>query len=389
MARLDKALNIDDLAGMARRRLPRGFFEYIDRGAEDEVTMRANADSIKQVLIRQRVGVDVTSRDIETTLFGTKLSMPVGVAVTGLASLIHHDGERKLAQAAADAGVPFMIGTSNFTAQSELKPILGDLLWRSIYPPHRPDLLDHQLATAKAADVNVLAVTMDSPVVGNREYMQRNGLIPGAINARFWTDALAAPHWLFGTLLRYMMSGGLPEFGDMPAGERKFLGGTYSWAGTGGDFNWESLRDIRRRWDGVLVAKGVLTAEDARLAAECGVDGIIVSNHGGRSLDGCVATMTMLPEIVDAVAPKVSVMIDGGFRRGADVLKAIAAGASAVFVGRATLFGLAAGGQAGVAHALEIFRSEIDRALAMFGCVTVDQLTPEHLIWPGEVSHHD
>lgn len=384
MTRIAKALNIDDLERLARRNLPRGLFDFIDRGAEDELTRKANAESIKAVRWRQRVGVDVSARDISTTVFGTKMSMPLGIAVTGLSALIDHDGERKLARAAAAAGIPYTIGTSNFAPQADLKPICGDLLWKQIYTPPNRRLLDHQLGVSREHGVKVLQVTMDSPVVGNREYMLRSGWAPKTQHLRTYLDMLGAPRWLFGTLLRYMATGGFPEISDMPEGERKFWGGSASFALASQAFTWESLRDLRRQWDGVLVAKGLSSAQDARAAADCGVDGIIVSNHGGRSLDGCVASFEALPAIVDAVAPRVTVIVDGGFRRGADVLKAIAMGASMVMVGRTTLFGLAAGGEAGVARALEIYRTEIDRALALIGTSRLADLGREHLVMAGE-----
>lgn len=379
MSRVASALNIADLARLARKNLPRGLYEYIDRGAEDEVTLQANRDSIKQVLFRPRVGVDVSTRDISTTLFGVKCAMPLGIAATGLAALIDYDGERSLARASAAAGVPYTIGTSNFTAQAELKTICGDHLWRLIYPPKRRDLLEHHLRVTREAGVHVLVVTLDSPVVGNREYLQRSGFNL-QMGAHTYAQMLAAPRWLFGTLLRYALTGGLPQFADMPPGERRFLGGTFSWSATADDFTWDDVRALRRRWDGALVVKGPSTAEDARIAVACGADGLIVSNHGGRSLDGAVGAMQALPEVVDAVAAKVPVLVDGGFMRGADVLKAIALGASAVMVGRATLFGLAAGGEPGVTRALTIFREEIDRALALLGCRTLGELGRQHLL---------
>lgn len=387
MNRLARTYNIDDLAALARKRLPTGLFEYIDRGAEDEVTLRENAECIKRVFLRPRVAVDVSRRNPATTIFGISQSMPVGIAATGLAALLCHDGERKLARAAAK--VPFTIGTSNFTAQAELREICGDLLWRLIYPPKRRDLLEHHLHVSRKAGIRVLVVTLDSPVVGNREYLQRSGFQPGGMGLRTFVDMLSAPHWFCGTLLRYLMNGGLPDFADMPAGERRFLGGTFSWANTADDFTWKDIRGLRRAWRDVLVLKGLSTAEDARLAAECGIDGIIVSNHGGRSLDGCIGSFEALPEIVDAVAPKVTVLVDGGFKRGADVLKAIAMGAAGVMVGRATLFGLAAGGEAGVRHALTIFKEEITRAMALVGCNSVAELGREHVYWVRERVQRD
>jgi len=382
LRRVEDALNIDDLRALARRRMPRGLFDFVDRGAEDEVTMRGNAESIRNVYLRQRVGVDISQRDLSTTIFGTRIAMPLGIAVTGLSGMIHHDGERKLARAAAAAGIPYTIGSSNFTAQSELRPICGDLLWRQIYPPRDRRLLDHHLAVARENGVKVLQVTFDSPVVGKREYMQRSGWGPGIMHAGTYLDMLGAPHWLFGTLLRYMREGGFPEVADMPPGERKFWGGSHSYAVAAQDFTWDDLKELRGRWDGVLVAKGISTAEDALLARSCGVDGVIVSNHGGRSLDGCIPSFQALPAIVDAVAADVAVIVDGGFRRGADVIKALAMGASMVMVGRATLHGLAAGGQAGVERALAIFGEEIERSLGLVGCREIAGLSRDHLVLP-------
>ncbi len=377
MVNLARAYNIQDLAALARRRLPPGLFDYIHRGAEDELTVRANEQSIKQIYFRQRVGVDVSTRDLTTTLFGVRHTMPVGIAVTGLAGLLAYEGEHALARAAVAAGVPFTLGTSNFAAVDEIQAICGDLLWRQIYPPKRRSLLDHHVAVAKAAKVRVLVLTLDSPVVGNREYLARSGFIPGAMTWSAWRQVLAAPSWLFGTIVKYLLRGGLPSMVNMPAGETRFVNGT--WANTADDFTWDDVRRLRRDWQDVLVLKGISTPEDARLAADCGADGIIVSNHGGRSLDGCIPSIRALPAIVDAVAPKCSVLVDGGFQRGADILKALALGASGVMVGRATLYGLAAAGQPGVTRALAILRQEIDRALALVGCSNPAQLQRDHL----------
>jgi L-lactate dehydrogenase (cytochrome)/(S)-mandelate dehydrogenase len=376
------ALNNEDLRQLARRRMPRGLFDFVDRGAEDENTLRGNAEAIRSAWLRPRVGIDVSSRDLSTTVFGVKLSMPVAVAVTGLGGLLHYDGERALACAAAAAGVPFTIGSSNFTAQEKLKPILGDLLWRQIYPPRVHATIDHHIAVSKENGVKVLQVTLDSPLVGKREYMQRSGWGPGIMHWGTYFEMLGSPHWLFGTLARYMLKGGLPELSDWPPDHRKFWGGPHTYGATAQDFTWDHFRDLRRKWDGALVAKGLSTAEDARIALDCGADGVIVSNHGGRSLDGCIPSFRALPEVVDAVASRIPVIVDGGFTRGADVVKALAVGASLVMVGRATLHGLAAGGEQGVARSLAIFREEIDRALALTGCRTPAELTRNHIVLP-------
>jgi len=375
MAAIDKSYNIDDLARIAKRRLPRGLYEFIDRGAEDEVTMRANIDSIKRVFFRQRVGNDVSVRDTSTTLFGVKQSMPLAIGVTGLTGMLAYEGEYKVARAAAAAGVPYTFGNTNFAPISSIKQICGDLLWRQTYPLKNRAAMDHVLQTTRDAGVRVLVLTMDSPLAGNREYMYRNGFQPGMTNARTYRDILMAPHWMFGTLLRYIVNGGLPEIADLPEGHRVFFGKRNTGAAfPADDFSWDDVRDLRRNWQDILVLKGLSTVEDAQIATNLGVDGIIVSNHGGRSLDGCIPSFVALPAIVDAVAPKVTVMVDGGFKRGADILKAIAVGASSVMVGRATVFGLAAGGQAGVSRALSLLGQETSRALAMIGCTSLSQV---------------
>ena len=380
MSRLAHALNIEELATLARRRLPKGLYEFIERGAEDEVTLRENRDSIKRIMLRQRVGIDVSKRDCSTSLFGIPQSMPMGIAATGLAALIEHDGERKLARAAAAAGVPYTIGTSNFTATADLHAICGDLLWRLIYPNKNRDLFYHHVDMARDIGVRTIVITMDSAVNGNREYLRHSGFAPRGTNMRTYVDTLSAPHWMFGTLLRYLLGGGFPEFADMPAGQRRFWNGNFSWAALADDWTWDDIRTLRGRWKDRLVLKGLSTAEDANLAAECGVDGVIVSNHGGRMLDGCIPSFQALPAIVDAVAPKVTVMVDGGFTRAADMIKAIAMGASSVWVGRATLFGLAAGGEAGAARALAIFKEEFGRAMALVGAPRVADLNRDLLI---------
>lgn len=381
MRKLKNAFNIDDLERLAIRRLPKGLVEFISRGAEDEVTLEANRQSIKQVHFRQRVGVDVSACDPGTTIFGVRQALPIAIGVTGLSGIFHYKGEQALAQAAADANIPYTVGSHNFTPLAELKEICGDLLWRQLYPPRSDDLLDHHIRVTRDAGVRVLVITMDSPVGGNREYMLRNGFMPGFTNVRTYFDALTAPHWLLGTWLRYKLSRGLLRIGDMPEGQQSFFGTMSPALMPAANFTWDNVRDLRRRWPHILVVKGISTAEDAELAIACGVDGIIVSNHGGRSLDGCVASMAALPAIVDAAGSRATVMIDGGFRRGADIVKAIAMGAASVMVGRATLYGLAAGGQPGAARAIAILQSEIDRTLALTGCPTLGALSRDMLIY--------
>jgi isopentenyl diphosphate isomerase/L-lactate dehydrogenase-like FMN-dependent dehydrogenase len=380
MGALDKCYNVADLAALAKRRMPRGLHEFIDRGAEDEVTTRENREAIKRVLIRQRVGIDVAATDCTATVLGRGQAMPITIGVTGMIGMVSHRGEQKLGAAAAAAGIPYTIGSHNFASLAEMREICGDLLWRQLYPPRTPDLLQHQLRITREAGIRVLVMTMDSPVAGNREYMLRNGFMPGMFNLRAALDALTSPRWLLGTLLRYQLSGGLPQLSDMPEGHRIFFGkGNTGLCSPASDFTWDTVRQIRREWSGMLVLKGLSAVEDAITAAEIGVDGIIVSNHGGRSLDGCVPSMGALPGIVDAVGSRAQVMVDGSFVRGVDVLKAIALGAKCVMVGRATAFGLAAGGEAGVSRALAILRDELHRGMALIGVRRLDELNRANL----------
>ena len=375
MAAIDRAFNIDDLAAIAKLRLPAGLYEFIDRGSEDEVTSRENTAAIKRVFIRQRVGIDTTGRRLTANLFGLEQSMPIGLGVTGLVGMLAYKGEQQLAEAAANANVPYTVGSSNFASLAELKEICGDLLWRQLYPPQTEELLEHHLKVTREAGVRVLVITLDSPISGNREYMLRNGFMPGMLNAKAVGDMLTSPHWLFGVVLRYLANGGLPQLEDMPEGHKVFFGKANTGLGVPADnYSWDNIRDIRKRWPGILVIKGISTREDAEIAADCDADGVIVSNHGGRSLDGCVPSMGALPGIVDAVGARMTVMVDGGFKRGVDILKAVAMGADAVMLGRATTFGLAAAGEAGVSRALSILQQEMDRGMAMMGVTQLSQL---------------
>ncbi|AIT82135.1 alpha-hydroxy acid oxidase [Novosphingobium pentaromativorans] len=381
MAAIDRAYNVADIAAIARRRLPPGLYDFIDRGAEDEVTRRENSESIKRILIRQRVGIDTSMRDITTQIGSVVQSMPIGLAVTGMVGLLHYKGEQAMASAAASAGVPYTLGSGNFAGMAECKEICGDLLWRQLYPCRTEALLQHHLGIARDAGVNNLVITLDSPQTGNREYMLRNGFMPGMLNRNAIREMLSRPGWLMRAIVPYYLhEGGLPEMVDLPDdirgrfGDRKVPPNPPA-----DDYSWDTIRRIRRDWKGRLVIKGISVPEDAITAADIGCDGVIVSNHGGRSLDGCIPSMSALPGVVDAAGSRLDVMVDGGFTRGSDVLKAIALGAKCVWLGRATTFGLVAAGQAGVERVLEIFRSEISRAMAMMGATSVAELNRDFL----------
>ncbi len=380
------AYNIDDLREIARRRVPKGMFEFVDRGSEDEVALRNNRTAFERIRLKPRALVDVSGRSQEITLFGNRQQMPIAIAPTGSAGLMWHDGEIALARAAAAAGIPFTLATGSMTAMEKVAAQAGGRLWFQLYLwPDRS--LSHQLVErASAAGYEALVVTVDGAVSGNREYNLRNGFtVPFSFTRRNVTDVLMHPEWLLGVLARYVFTTGMPRYENYPSEIKHRI--TAQPMGKGmllnDSLNWDDLRGLRKRWPRTLIVKGILHPQDAMLAADCGADGIVVSNHGGRNLDSSMAPIEVLPEIVDAVGKRITVIVDSGFRRGSDVVKALALGAKAVLIGRPTLYGTAAGGEAGAARAIAIFREEIDRVLALLGCPDIAALNREYLMLDG------
>jgi len=380
------AYNIDDLREIARRRVPKGMFEFVDRGAEDEVALRNNRTAFERIRLQPRTLVDVSRRSQEITLFGNPQQMPIAIAPTGSAGLMWHDGEIALARAAAAAGIPFTLATGSMTAMEKIAVQAGGRLWFQLYMwPDRS--LSHKLVErASAAGYEALVVTVDGAVPGNREYNLRNGFtIPFTFTRRNVTDVLMHPEWLLGVLARYVFTTGMPRYENYPSEFKHRI--TAQPMGKGmllnDSLNWDDLRVLRGMWPRTLIVKGILHPQDAVHAADCGADGVVVSNHGGRNLDSSMAPIEVLPEVVDAVGKRITVMVDSGFRRGSDVVKALALGAQAVLIGRPTLYGTAAGGEAGAARAIAIFREEIDRVLALLGCPGIAALNREYLV-PGD-----
>ena len=380
---VDRAYNIADLRELARRRLPKGLFEFMDRGTDDEVSLRNNRAVFERIRFQPRTLVDVSGRTQEITLFGQKQKMPITIAPTGTAGLMSYHGEIHLARAAAEAGVPFTLATGSTTAMEKVaEAVSGIPLWFQLYLwPDRK--LSHQLVErARAAGFKALVVTVDSVVAGNREYNLRNGFtVPFSFTRRNITDVLMHPRWLTGVLARYAFTTGMPRYENYPGEMRQRITALpmgRSMAVTD-SLTWKDLKALRRVWPHRLILKGILRAEDAVLAAHCGVDGVIVSNHGGRAVDSTMAPIEVLPSVLDAVGERLTVMVDSGFRRGSDVVKALALGAAAVLIGRATLYGTAVAGEAGAARAIEIYRDEIDRILGLIGCPDVGQLGREYL----------
>lgn len=382
---MDKTLgayDIADLRELARRRLPKGVFEFMDRGNGDEVALVNNRAAFERFKLVPHALVDTSRRSQEITLFGNRHKMPIAIAPTGSAGLNWFHGEIALARAAAAAGIPFTLATGSMTAMETVAEQAGGTLWFQIYMwPDRS--LSHGLVErAKAAGYQALVVTVDTPVPPGREYNLRNGMtVPFRFTRRNVTDVLLHPRWLATVLARYLLTGGMPRYENYPTQMKQRI--TALPMGRSmmvtDSLTWEDLKALRRLWPHRLILKGILRAQDAVLAADCGADSVIVSNHGGRAVDSTMAPIEVLPSVVEAVGKRLAVMVDSGFRRGSDVVKALALGANAVLIGRATLYGTAVAGEAGAARAIEIYRDEIDRTLGLIGCPHVAELGREYL----------
>ena len=385
MASVAKAYNIADLRRMALKRVPKGLFEFVDRGTEDEVTLRNNRAVFERIRLKPRNLVDVSKRSQEVTLFGKKHKMPIVIAPTGTAGLMWYEGEIALARAAADAGIPFTLATGSMTAMEKVAELAGGTLWFQLYMwPDRS--LSHKLVDrARAAGYEALVVTVDGVVPGNREYNLRNGFtIPFTFTRGNIMDVLMHPRWFSGVLIRYLLTTGMPRYQNYPTDIKyRITAGPMGRSSMRNDsLNWDDLRALRKLWPHRLLVKGLLHPQDAVTAADCGADGVIVSNHGGRNLDTVISPIDALSEVVDAVGKRVTVLVDSGFRRGTDIAKALAMGAQAVMIGRSTLYGVAAGGEEGARRAISLFRGEIDRVIALLGCNSVADLSTEHLHAP-------
>ena len=377
------AYNIEDLRAQAKRRVPKGVFEFVDRGSEDEVALRNNREAFGRIKLHPRALVDVSKRSQAITLFGKDLKMPIAIAPTGTAGLMWHEGEIELARAARAAGIPFTLATGSMTAMEKVVEQAGGQLWFQLYMwPDRS--MSHKLVErARVAGYEALVVTVDGVMSGNREYNLRNGFtVPFTYTRRNVIDVMSHPRWMFGVLAKYMLSTGMPRYENYPVElKNKITAAPMGKAMLRNDsLTWDDLRTLRHLWPHKLIVKGILHPEDAIKAVECGADAVIVSNHGGRNFDSSPAPIDMLAPVVDAVGSRTVVMVDSGFRRGTDVVKALALGAKLVLIGRATLYGTAVSGEAGAARAIAIYRDEIDRTLAQVGCTSVTQVNRDCLV---------
>ncbi len=376
------AYNIFDLRDQAKRRVPKGLFEFVDRGTEDEMALANNRAVFDRIKFKPRTLVDVSARSQEITLLGRKQPMPIVVAPTGMAGLMWYEGEIALARAAKAAGIPFTLATGSLTAMERVAAEAGGRLWFQLYVWANLSLTYKVVERARAAGYEALLVTLDSAVPANREYNLRSGFtVPFTLTRSNVWDVITHPRWLFGVLVRYLLTTGTPTYENYPDElKTKFTAQPMGRAMMKcEEFSYEHLRALRKMWPGPLMVKGVMHPDDAAKAVDCGADAVIVSNHGGRNLDSSIAPLQALPAMVDRVGGRVPVLVDSGYRRGSDIVKALALGASAVLVGRATLYGTAAAGEAGATRAIDILRDEIGRVLALIGCSSIKELGPELL----------
>ena len=379
MPNLARAVNIEDLRVLAKRRLPRAIFDFFDGGAEDEVTLRENRAAFERVRLLPRVLVDVSKVDTVIDLFGKRSALPLAIAPTGGISAGRYGAELILARAAKAVGVPFTMATPSAFTIEKVAEEVGGRLWFQLYAVRDRAFRSRLVNRAKSAGYEAILITVDLPVSGKRERDPRNGFhTPYSPNWRNSKDVVFKPAWALD-----MMRNGLPGMANLEGYRFSAPSGTDIVTAVGREMDagldWEYIKELRNEWPGKLLLKGVERADDAERAAAVGCDGVVVSNHGGRQLDGAAATLDALPAIASAVGNRMAVLLDGGVRRGVDILKARALGAQAVLTGRATLFGAMAAGEPGALRALEILSSELVRAMQLCGVRSSAEIGP-HLV---------
>lgn len=379
--RLKRCYNIADFRQIAKKRLPKGVFEYLDRGAEDEVALADNRVAFRNLKLRTRFMVDLSHRDMGIDLLGKRAELPMAIAPTGIAGLCWYQGEVELAKAAAAQGVPFTLATGSITAMEKVAQAAGDgggRVWYQLYMWKEEELSYQMIARARDAGFEALVVTIDGALGNNREYNKRNGFsIPFTISPQSVFDMVSHPEWLVGVMGRYVATTGMPRHENYPA---KYAHRITRGAGPGSparhvSMTWADIRKLRDFWPRKLIVKGILREEDAVQAVECGADAVVVSNHGGRALDAAAPTLEILPEVVRAVGNRTTVILDSGIRRGSDMVKALALGANAVLTGRATLYGISSAGQEGAEKVLKILKMEFEKSMAYIGCRNVSELS--------------
>ena len=372
---------------MARRRLTKALFEFCDRGSEDEVAMRGNRAALDGIKLMPRILNDVSGRDPKITLFGKPQALPLVIAPTGPAGFVWYRGETALAQAAAAAGIPYTLSSTGNTPMETILAEGGGTQWYQLYVWADVEASLVTVERARDAGFEALVFTVDSPAPNNREFDTRNGVVfPPRVTVQGAIDGLLHPRWLVGTFARYVLADGhMPGFpnvhipDDFPAEKRA------GFLARNDTLDWDFLRRVRDLWPRTLIVKGILHPDDAVKAADCGADGIIVSNHAGNTNDAAVSPIDALPAVVASVGDRLTIIVDSGFRRGSDVLKGLALGADAVGIGRATLYGVGAAGEAGATRALDILGSEIRRTMGVMGLTDIQSISRDHVILPGQL----
>ncbi len=383
MGRLDRCYNIADLREVARRRLPKGVFQYLDLGTEDLVALRNNRQVLDEIKLLNKVLVDVSTIDTTTQIFGKPSSLPMAIAPTGIAGMTWYEGELALAKAAAAAGVPFTLATGSNTSMEKIADEAGGRLWFQLYMWREKQLSYEVVKRAYRAGYEALIWTVDIGLGANREHNKRNGYHqPYKLNMKSALDMVAHPEWMMSVMARYMANGGLPKHVNYPPQYQQSVTGAVSQAKAlrADQVSFDDIDRLRDIWPGKLIIKGIMRPDDAQKCVERGVDGIVVSNHGGRNMDSAPATLDVLPGIVQAVGHKTTVIVDSGVRRGSDLVKCLALGAKFALTGRATLYGVGAGGQAGGEKALAILTDELRRTMSYVGCAQTNEITDD-MIW--------
>ena len=378
-----RALSIEELRAMAQKRVPHFAFEYLECGAEDEVTLRWNRSVFETLRFVPSILVDTGARHSQIDLFGREASLPLIIAPTAMNGMLHYRGDMALARAAAATGIPFSLSTFSNVRLEAVAAEASGRLWMQLYLLKDRSIARDLIRRANHAGYEALVLTADANVFGFREWDRRNYRAIGQLSWRNRIDVACHPWWLLDVILSH----GVPRFENLVAflptdAQSARMGATYLSRWLVPDVTWDDVTWLRQEWPRKLLLKGVLNVTDAQRAADLGCDGIVVSNHGGRQLDSCVSPLEVLPEITRAVGDRLVVIVDSGFRRGTDVIKAMAVGAHAVMIGTATLYGLAAGGEAGVRHALGILAREIDRVLGQLGCNSLAEIGPHLLVPP-------
>jgi L-lactate dehydrogenase (cytochrome) len=371
---------IEDLRALARRKVPKAFFEYVDGGSYNEETLRANRAELEPIKLRQRVMVDVSERSLATTIVGQKVSAPFALAPIGLCGMQYGDGEILSAQAAEEAQVPFILSTMSINSIEHVAEATKKPFWFQLYVIRDRGFSKDILSRAAKAGCNALVLTVDLQVLGQRHRDIRNGMtVPPQIRLKNIVDMATKPGWVFSIL-----KGKSKTFGNL-AGHVKGMDDVTSlaqWTNSQFDpaLNWKDVDWIKKIWPGKLIIKGILDVEDAKTAVKLGADAIVVSNHGGRQLDGAQSSISALPAIAQAVGSETEVLFDGGIRTGSDMLRALALGAHACLIGRAYIYGLGAGGKAGVAKAIDILKKELSVAMALTGTTRIGDIGPHVLV---------